>query len=148
MILTDHFTLEEMTITQSGLENVPDDAHIRSLKALCVSILEPIRDNFKQPVIVTSAFRSPEVNRAAGGENDSQHLRGEAADIHINGVANAIVWQWIVDNLPFDQVIAEKLSRKNGAAGWIHVSYAPANRKSDISFLGNGVYVNGLEFID
>lgn len=147
MNLSEYFTLDEMTVTKSGFPNIPNEQQIESLKSLCVHILEPIRIFYKKPVIVPSAFRSVDVNRAAGGAKNSQHLNGEAADIHIPGINNSDLWQYIVDTLPFDQVIAEKLSRTNGQSGWVHVSYAPANRKDAISFLGNGIYVHGLEYV-
>lgn len=146
--LTPHFSLSEMTTTTSGLPNNPNETQIAALTALCQNILEPLRAEFGLPVTVSSGFRSPQVNAHFGGEADSQHLNGEAADIHISGVPNADIWRWIDGNMEFDQVIAEKISEANGAAGWIHVSFrVDRARKSAISFLGHGQYVEGLHFV-
>lgn len=80
--LTPHFTLEEMTVTKTGLENVPNVTQTNQLRILCRDILEPIRDLGKcSPIIVNSAYRSPAVNKAVGGVPSSQHLLGQAADI-------------------------------------------------------------------
>lgn len=147
MNLSEHFTLKEMTITTQELSNFPDEIHVKALMQLCVNILEPIRTHFSCPVIVTSGYRCAAVNRATGGEEDSQHVKGEAADIHVPSIDNCDVWQYIVDSLPFDQVIAEKLSNADGQAGWIHVSFVSDGRRDAISFLGHGKYVKGLEFL-
>ena len=118
--LTKNFTLEELTKTSKPYPNVPSSVQIKNLTDLAVYILQPIRDYVKKAVIVNSAFRSPEVNKAVGGATTSQHLEGKAADIVIPGYSN----QDIIDiiyrlGLPFDQVIDEKLQ----GAEWVHVSY-------------------------
>jgi hypothetical protein len=110
-------------------------------------VLEPIRSHYDLPVIITSGFRSPEVNHAAGGAADSQHLNGEAADIHIPGVKNADLWTYIKNFLTFDQVIAERLKEDDGAAGWVHVSFRVNRaRMSALSSPTKGVYLGGLHF--
>lgn len=148
MQLSPHFSLEELTVTSSGLANVPDDEQIAALTALCVNVLEPIRIHYNLPVIVTSGFRSMAVNRAAGGASTSQHLYGEAADIHVPGVDNADLWRFIASgSVHFDQVIAERLEQGHPSAGWVHVSYSVhQQRKSAISGPTPGHYVNGLQY--
>ena len=93
--LTPHFTLEEMTVTKTGLSNIPNDEQTNELLKLCRDILEPLREELSCryghrdvsgwpeyiPLIVDSAFRSPAVNKAVGGVPSSQHLLGQAADI-------------------------------------------------------------------
>lgn len=144
--LTEHFALEEFTRNSRNIPNDPSDDQIASLTYLAQNILEPIRAQFG-PVIITSGFRCPTLNKAVGGAASSQHTKGEASDIHIEGVANADLWHWIVDNLNFDQVIAEQLNENNGAAGWVHVSgISGNNRKDAISFLGQGKYVKGFKY--
>ena len=125
MNLTDHFTLDEMTVSQeaarSGLSNKPTAEQVERLRALCESVLEPLRQRVKRPVIVTSGFRSLSVNRRIGGAPRSQHTRGEAADIIIPGMKPAEVVEIIrAMRLPFDQVI-EEFGR------WVHVSHSRAN---------------------
>jgi len=150
MLLSPHFTLGEFTKSSHDIPNKPDYTQIYSMKELCKSVLEPLREHFGA-VNITSGFRCPELNKAAGGAPSSQHLRGEAADIKIPGVRNDAVWNYIKNNLPFDQLIAEKLKLDDGATGWIHVSYAPTLRRDAISYLGkiNGkhTYVKGLAYI-
>lgn len=88
--LTPHFTLEELTTTKTGLNNFPNEYCINNLRRLCHDILEPLREYLTEHVthrdvsiIVNSAFRSPAVNQAVGGVKTSQHLLGQAADIHL-----------------------------------------------------------------
>lgn len=148
MNLSPHFTLSEMTTTNSGLPNIPSGIQLQSLILLCNNVLEEVRGEFG-PVSVTSGFRSPEVNKHVGGAADSQHLFGEAADIHCPGIPNAKLWQWIVDALDFDQVIAERVKESDGAAGWVHVSYKKqGNRHSYLSAPFAGRYILGLHYAD
>lgn len=153
MKLSEHFSLSEFTRSEKakalGVRNEPSILQIHHLSLLCTKVLEPLRVHFDKPVIITSGFRSAALNEAVGGSKTSQHLKGEAADINIKGIAMADIWQYIKDNLEFDQVIAEKISRKNPQAGWIHVSYrAGHNRKEAKSYIGNGKYPYGLHYID
>lgn len=149
MNLSEHFTLEEMTrsdtYTRLGKANSPSPAAVNSLTALCKNILEPLRAAIGKPITIRSGFRCEGLNLLVGGAQTSQHLYGQAADITINGVSNDVVWNYIKDMLPFDQVIAEHLSASNGAKGWVHVSYAPSMRKDAISCV-NGEYLHGLHY--
>jgi len=152
MNLSEHFTLAEMTRSQTaakrGIDNVPDDEAMANLKALCVNVLEPIRAHFNKPVTVTSGFRSAELNRMIGSAPNSQHGRGEAADIEIAGVDNDDLYNYITRHLKFDQLIAELLERDDGRAGWIHVSYTKTNRMQQLSYLGKGRgYDVGLKYL-
>lgn len=131
MKLSPHFTLEEMTRSQTAarrdIANEPDDAAVAALKTLCVEVLEPIRVHFDRPVSVTSGYRSPELNRAIGGSRTSQHSQGEAADIVVPGVAVIDLAQWIHRNLNYDQLIYE-------FGRWVHVSYRAGRlRSQDLS---------------
>lgn len=148
-----NFTLNELTVTKTGLANVPGEKEIAALRALVENVLQPIRDHFGKPVTINSAFRSPEVNAASGGAPDSQHLLGRAADIEIPGVRNEDIWHFIVDpknKIPFDQCIAEHLDATDGAAGWVHVSYSDTQQRrsaiSGVKIGGRTKYVPGLVF--
>lgn len=153
MNLSPHFTLAEFIAsakaTELGIENTPNAIQIDAMSALCAITLEPIRLHFNSSIRILSGFRCPELNRAVGGADTSQHLLGEAADIHVYGVDNDDVWKFIQLNLNFDQVIAEKLRQDDGNAGWIHVSHKRdgKQRGEALSFLGNGQYVPGLQYI-
>lgn len=150
--LSPHFSLEEMTFSlaavSKGIENTPTAMQIARLESLCDNILEPIRQRFNSPVIIMSGFRSPALNEAIGGAASSQHMLGEAADIKVKNVDNAVVWHWIVDTLNFDQCIAEKLVKSDGAAGWIHVSHKAIGKQRGeaLSFLGDK-YIKGFHYM-
>lgn len=129
MNLSPHFTLAEMTksqtATRKGIHNQPGPHAIAALKALCENVLEPIRKHFDRPVIVTSGYRSPVVNKAIGGSATSQHCFGEAADFTVPGVSNFDLCQWIMRNLKYDQLIYEY-----GESGWVHCSYRVGRLRS------------------
>ena len=145
--LSENFSLAEMEHTNHRVENRAGPREVEALEALCQNVLQPIRDHFGAPVHVSSGFRSAALNKIVGGSSKSQHCKGEAADISVQGVANVDVLEFIRDNLPFDQVIAELLDMRDGSAGWIHVSFSKfRQRKQVLSYLGGGRYVNGLEF--
>lgn len=126
MFLTKNLTLDELTVSQeavrSGLPNKPTDAHILNLVSLCSTILQPLRDKVKKPLVVSSGFRSPSVNRRIGGSKSSQHTKGQAADFTIPGMSVADTVALIRRmGLPFDQLI-------NEGGAWVHVSIGPLNR--------------------
>ena len=92
MRLSKNFTYEELTHSnvaeRKGLRNRPKTKEeekkvIENLKALCMEVLQPLRDYLGKPVVISSGYRSEEVNRAVGGVKGSQHLKGEAADIQV-----------------------------------------------------------------
>lgn len=122
MNLSEHFTLAELTVSQAasrkGLANVPGSSEIAALKLLCQNVLEPVRAHFARPVIVTSGYRAPAVNKAVGGSSTSQHCFGQAVDFTVPGVGNLDLCHWIARNLHFDQLIYEF-----GESGWVHCSW-------------------------
>ena len=134
MKLSPHFTLAEMTKSQTalrlGLDNIPSQQEIKSLTTLCVEVLEPVRAEFERPVIISSGFRAPAVNAAIGSRSTSQHCKGEAADIEIPGVDNFAVYTWLGETVGFDQLILEFYTDGEPMSGWVHVSYvsSDANR--------------------
>ena len=98
-----------------------DQTIVRNLKALSENILEPLRNYACQPIVISSGYRCPALNKAVGGSKMSQHLTGEACDIHIPSISQGRLWlEWIMDNTSFDQLIWE---RNKGGTHWIHVSY-------------------------
>lgn len=126
--LSQNFTLGEFTRSQTairrGIRNVPTAEHVRNMELLCREVLEPLRAQFRRPVVISSGFRSAALNRAIGGSATSQHSQGEAADIEIPGVDNRVVARWIRDNLVFDQLILEAYRPGVPNSGWVHVSYS------------------------
>jgi zinc D-Ala-D-Ala carboxypeptidase len=111
MKLTDNFTLAELTKSQTaercGIDNNPDKEHIENLQRLCDNILQPVRDYFQKPVMISSGYRSPELSQKIGSSSRSQHCKGEAADFEVPGVSNKELANFINENLNFDQVILE-----------------------------------------
>ena len=148
MQISRHFTLEELTRTSQPFPNIPGPREIANLTTLCNHVLEPVRLHFGRPVRVTSGFRSLKVNRAIGSKDTSQHRLGEAADIEIAGVSNAALAQWIIDNLPFDQIILENYVKGAPNSGWVHVSYREGRLRRSIKTMRMGshgpVYLTGL----
>lgn len=89
MKLTSHFTLEELphsaTAIRVGIDNSPSAAIIDRLSHLATDVLQPLREAWGKPIIISSGYRCPTLNKAVGGVANSQHLLGEAADIHTLG---------------------------------------------------------------
>jgi hypothetical protein len=131
--LSRNFTLEELTFSQTaarqGINNVPDERQILALRALCANILQPLRDAIDLPIMVTSGFRCPALNRAVDGAADSQHMKAEAADIICPAIAPEALLKHVLNlHLPFDQLIYE------GGRGsvWIHVSFNVLKPRGEI----------------
>lgn len=122
MQLTEHFSLGEMTLSQTaarrGLDNTPDPRSLENLRALCGELLEPIRLHFEEVVSISSGYRGPELNAAIGGAKGSQHMTGQAADFNVDGYSVAEIFDWLrtTSNLDYDQIIDE-------FGEWIHISY-------------------------
>lgn len=127
MNISEHFTIQEMTTTSTGLRNVPSRDQDRRIRVLVYRLLQPLRYAVG-PIKVNSAFRSLEVNSAVGSHSGSQHVKGEAADIEGVDVTNFELASYIYNNLDFDQMILEY--EEDGQPKWIHVSYKETgNRK-------------------
>jgi hypothetical protein len=152
MNLTKNFTLAEMTKSETalrhGLENNPGEQELAAMKLLAEKVLQPVRDHFKKGVKVNSAYRHPDVNQRVGGSRNSDHTRGQAADIEIPGVANADLAEWIRDNLEFRQLILEFYTPGIPDSGWVHVSYVAEDNKKEVLTAtrkdGKTVYLQGL----
>ncbi len=129
MKLSEHLSLSEVTRSESAkrnqISNMPTGEHIANFMLLAEKIFEPIREHFGVPIHISSGYRSKELNAKIGGSATSQHCKGQAIDIDMdgstNGVTNADVFNYIKDNLPFDQLIWEFGNDTN--PDWVHVSY-------------------------
>lgn len=124
MKLTDNFTLNELvysvTAEANKIDNRPNVTVISNLQKLCENVLQPLRNHLGCPVIVTSGFRCAELNKKIGGRPNSQHLMGRAADFVVPQRNLKDVFNWMKDNLPYDQLLFEYNSSGDI---WIHVSY-------------------------
>lgn len=138
--ISKNFTLEELcasaTAKAKGISNNPGQTSIVSLCALVHRVLQPLRDAMGHPIKIGSGFRSLVLNRAVGGVSNSQHMKGEAADLCIDGdLQKGKRWfEWIKANCNFDQLIWEHNAK---GTYWVHVSYRASgnNRKQVIGNL-------------
>lgn len=141
MRISKNFTLEELTASATakakGITNNPGQTDIVNLCGLVHNVLQPLRDWWGKEVKIGSGYRSLALNRAVGGVSNSQHMKGEAADLCIDGdTQKGKSWfQFIKQHCEFDQLIWEK-NPKTGAY-WVHVSYRcdGKNRKQVINNL-------------
>ena len=126
MKLSKNFTLEEFirsrTAESMGIDNVPKDEEvIENMKALCLEVLQPLRDYVGAPIHINSGYRCPELNEALDGVKGSQHLSGQAADIHVENTEHLLkMMHFIMDETDFDQLIWEK---NKAGVQWLHVSH-------------------------
>lgn len=133
MQLSKNLSLAEVirseTAKRKGVSNMPTEAHIENFKLLAEKVFQPIRDHFGVPIHISSGYRSAALNKAIGGAASSQHCTGEAIDIDMDGtsVTNAQIFNYIKDNLEFDQLIWEFGTDAN--PDWVHVSYESTGKQ-------------------
>ena len=126
MHLSPHFTLGEMTrsgtATKLGIDNTPTAEDIDRMRLLCRRTLEPIRRQMGR-LMVNSGYRSELLNKAVGGARNSQHTRGEAADLYCKDLDTAQRMMVLLSYgyIPFDQFIIEQ--KLYYGVCWVHVSY-------------------------
>ena len=140
--VTMHFTIEELYASRKakelGIDNKPTIQKMINLVYLAAYVLEPLRVAMNEPITISSGYRCEKLNKAVGGVYNSQHMKGQAADLCIDGdIEKGRRWfNYIKDHLLFDQLIWE-----HNAAGvyWIHVSFVfpdfGKNRKNVINDL-------------
>jgi len=117
------------TAKRKGISNMPTPEHIENFKLLAENVFQPIREHFGVPIHISSGYRSKALNTAVGGSLSSQHCSGEAIDIDMDGtsVKNAQIFNYIKDNLSFDQLIWEFGTDSN--PDWVHVSYESSGKQ-------------------
>ena len=124
--ISKHITYKEgvnsATAIRNGIKNEPNETQIKAMKELSKKVFEPMRVHFDQPIRVNSFFRSIALNKRIGGTGTSQHCKGEAIDLEAtNELTNKQMFDYIKDNLDFDQLIWEFGTTKE--PDWVHVSY-------------------------
>ena len=138
MQVTKNFTLEELiessTARQRGILNQPNHQEIDNLFRLCKELLQPIRDAYGKPIIITSGFRNKALNKAVGGSSTSMHMQGLAADFKASDGNNKALWNLIIKlrdagKISFDQLIDEK------KLSWIHIGLHPIKNRNQILYL-------------
>ena len=133
--ITHNFALEELyassTAKAKGIDNTPTKQAIVNLTHLAVKVLQPLRSGLKEPISISSGYRCPSLNKAVQGVSNSQHMKGEAADINIGGdmAKGKRIFDYIRRNLHFDQLIWEH--NKQGVY-WVHVSYCKEGNRGQV----------------
>lgn len=136
MKISDNFTYEEMinspTAKKNGINNTPDEKSKANIIRLVKEVLQPLRDEYQKPIVVTSGYRCYQLNKLVGGSTTSQHLLGQAADIISNNNSDLfnLVKQMIADGrLKVGQLIDEK------GLSWIHISLPSKKHENQILHL-------------
>ena len=160
--LSQHYTLGEMTKTGTGIPNIPSRVSIENLKHVC-EWLEELRRRYneryvfeeggrrkeegeyykgrkeaEEPIVITSGYRSPEVNRAVGGSPTSNHLTGCAVDIRVAGIEQAMRYAVILMDYADEtkQDYDELLIERNRSGGyWLHFAVRPKDNRRKTSFM-------------
>ena len=153
--LSQHYTLGEMTKTGTGIPNIPSRVSIENLRNLCENWLEEMRYDYNtlyclkpgedyetsqsvEPVVITSGFRSEDVNRAVGGSPSSNHLTGCAVDIRCAGFEQAVRYATILLDIAddtgqdYDELFIE---RKKGGRYWLHFAVRPEDNRRKNGFI-------------
>lgn len=123
---------KSLTAKRLGIDNTPDEWVTENLRQVAINIFQPVRDAFRNPIYVSSGYRSADLNTAIGGSKRSQHVEGRALDLDADvygGCTNSQIFNYIKENLEFDQLIWEFGDESN--PDWVHVSfiYDGDNRK-------------------
>ena len=135
--LSEHFSLRELTKTNTGIDNVPDEEQVNNLKRVC-QWLERLRSKRNEPIIINSGYRSPQVNRAMGGAPNSNHLTGCAVDIHVSGMEQLIRYAAILLDISderqedFDELLLERSPR---GSYWLHFAVRPFGNRRRINLI-------------
>ena len=144
-MISDHVSYKEgvysITATRRGIDNVPNDEQLANMELIAEKVFEPLRKYVGGPIKINSFFRCPKLNKAIGGARSSQHMKGQAMDIDdtFEVVANSDMYNYIKNNLDFDQMIWEFGDDDN--PNWVHVSYVSKedNRNRCLrAYKGNG----------
>lgn len=134
-----YFSIKELCQSEVaekyGIDNTPSEEAKSNMENLIVVVLDPCREKYGNPINVNSGYRSRRLNAEVGGEDTSDHLTGEAADITGGSVEeNRKIFRILVENGKFDQLIWEK------GGQWIHVSWRGDNSRHIMLEFKNGIY--------
>ena len=135
--LSEHFSLAELTKTNTKMKNLPNEAQVENLKRLC-GWLEMLRIKRNTPIIINSGYRSETVNKAVGGAPNSNHLTGCAVDIHVTGMEQLIRYAAILLDISnerqedFDELLLERSPR---GTYWLHFAVRPKDNRRRINII-------------
>ena len=145
MQLTEHFTLDEFTRSSIAnrlkIDNSVPDELMPNIQLTAIK-LELVRQALGKPVVITSGYRCPELNKRVGGASTSAHTKGLAVDFHSSYGAPKQICQRLIDaGLQFDKLIQEHNQ-------WVHIGFSPSNNRQIVLTAvkqgGKTVYLNGL----
>jgi len=152
--LSPNFTVDQYTksdtATRKNINNdLKDPVHLASAKELFENVVENLYAHFGDKLIITSGYRSPDLNTAVGGSKRSQHSKGQAIDFEVAQMSNYKLASWCKEHFDFDQLILEFYQKGKPQSGWVHISYVSpeSNRKSVLTALKEGkttTYHTGL----
>lgn len=135
--ISEHISYTEatksVTAIKKNIDNTPDDQTLDRMKYVAKEIFEPIREHFGVPIMVTSFYRCPKLNKAIGGSSTSEHVYGSAMDLDadvLGMITNKDIFDYIKDNLTFNQLIWEFGTDKEPE--WVHVSCKKEGNKNEI----------------
>lgn len=138
MNLTKNFTLEELTYSSTakkyGIDNTPNNSELNSLRELCEAILQPIRNKYGKSIVVSSGYRNLRLNKLVKGSPTSQHVKGEAADIHTVSDTksdNKKLFDLIKDMVLKGEIYVGQLINEYDY-NWIHISLPNNKHKNQI----------------
>lgn len=156
-MITKNFSMAELTRSNTakarGISNVPNDTHRANLIASAKNLWQPVRDILGVPMIVSSGYRSPTLNRAVGGSATSAHSHGFAIDFtapsfgNTRQIAKKLATELKAQGIKFDQLILEF---PDSSSSWIHLGYkSPAGKQrgqllTAVKRGGRTVYLSGL----
>ena len=135
--LSEHFSLAELTKTNTKMKNLPNEAQVENLKRLC-GWLEMLRMKRNEPIIINSGYRSETVNKAVGGAPNSNHLTGCAVDIHVTGMEQLIRYAAILLDISnerqedFDELLLERSPR---GTYWLHFAVKQSGNRRRINII-------------
>jgi hypothetical protein len=147
--ISDHISYNEATSSylalKYGITNIPNEIQLKNMILLAEAVFEPLRAFIGYPLAITSFFRSKALNSKLKGSRTSQHMANNGAAMDIDAdvyghTTNKEIFDYIKDNLNFDQLIAEYPDDK-GNASWVHVSYKEKGNRKQIFIaypIGNG----------
>jgi len=144
--LTNNFTLAELlrsdTATARGIDNMPGSVERANLDRLA-AVLQEVRDMLGHPMLVSSGYRSPALNRAVGGSPTSDHVRGLAADFTCPGFGSVrdVCEAIAASSIAFDQLIYEQGARSE----WVHLGVGPRMRRQVLSWSPTWRYQAGIQ---
>lgn len=147
--LSDNFKLKEFVYSKQAIANqiinIPNDIQINNIKLLAKFLMQPIRDYYGLPVVISSGYRCEELNKIVRGAKNSQHLKGQACDFNVQGISPIVVCKALKQlkeqgKISYDQLILEP--------SWVHISYNDMNNRGEELTKVKSGYIGGFDNIN